>query len=362
MQLVPLALALAFLRLLPAQSSARPLLVFRETQLNATAVKIVHMAIAAVPRELAPHYEMLSEALAPQLAELKHLSSRRRLMASDRRRVEDLLTSIGTTVVREQQLALRDINSHGLDLDERLQAHEAWFGHVAGSYSRKFDYLGGACVDRALSHLLVLDALGGSKTGVLRSPSHTVPTVKIRGTTYVLDLPEMPRAMPLREYLRTVREAYRNPAHPAHRLVSGNYPAAPSVFERYFKDQRYRGGERGAMAAVHYNFAMALQAMNRFEDAESLLRKSLELDPYWMTRMTLSKAIHYQGRHAEAESVLAPVLRERPREPYAHVFRSILLLNQGRRDEARQEADTAEGLDPNDPEIRQAVTKIRQLL
>ena len=102
------------------------------------------------------------------------------------------------------------------------------------------------------------------------------------------------------------------------------------------------------LAEVEANFGATLNALGRFEEAETHLRRAIELAPkkWSMAHASLVAALFGQERYGEAFNIARIGVIERPESADAHNDLGAILAKMGRYDEAMQRFDRALALNP----------------
>jgi Tfp pilus assembly protein PilF len=117
-------------------------------------------------------------------------------------------------------------------------------------------------------------------------------------------------------------------------------------------------------AEAHHNLGLAHAEQGRFEEAVGLYRKALSLPTY----STPDVAYHNMGyaylnlrKLKEAEEAFRMAIQLEPKRPTAHYWLGVVLVEGGRRDEAKAELRAARDLDPESVIGRSAVEVLKAL-
>ncbi len=117
-------------------------------------------------------------------------------------------------------------------------------------------------------------------------------------------------------------------------------------------------------AEAHHNLGLAHAEQGRFEEAIGFYRKALALPTY----STPDVAYHNMGyaylnlrKLKEAEEAFRLAIQLEPKRPSAHYWLGVVLVEGGRRDEAKASLRTARDLDPASLIGRSAVEVLKAL-
>ena len=117
-------------------------------------------------------------------------------------------------------------------------------------------------------------------------------------------------------------------------------------------------------AEAHHNLGVALAETGQWEAAVAAYRKALALPTFArpdMGQHNLGWALYNLGRDAEAEEALRLAARLEPRLEGAHYILGLVLVRQGRREEARTEFRRTRELAPDSPFGQAAAMHLRAL-
>ncbi len=109
-------------------------------------------------------------------------------------------------------------------------------------------------------------------------------------------------------------------------------------------------------AAAWNTLAIALDEMDRLDEAEAAYRRAAELDPGgWRAPFNLGILLRERGRYSEAASVQEEVLRRSPNNPGAHFELGVLWAGfLGDTERGKHHLQAAIAADPNTPRAAQA--------
>ena len=114
---------------------------------------------------------------------------------------------------------------------------------------------------------------------------------------------------------------------------------------RELQDERGNTGERDAMRAQH------LEQLGRTEDALSAYRDALAKDPN--NARLLRRLAHCQFRSGNEVGMALRTIDQaiglEPNDPFSHVIRSLILADQHQPKLAKQAAEDAIALEPEEP-------------
>ena len=221
-----------------------------------------------------PVYSAVRRAVELPLGELKKLSEKGRLSAEERESVPLLLAKIGSAAFRMVSAEVERTPPNKFKYVFRHPAPQLDFDPVAPKAIAR-------CAANAIAQTMLFSELGGNRVGILSLPGHVVPTVKIGGTTYVLERHLFESGVPtLRDYMQELNAAYLSPEHPMHTisraLYSGETPT-PGVFARKV---RYFGGKEAALGSAYLNMSVyALSISNNRARAKRLFAEAIRLNP-----------------------------------------------------------------------------------
>ncbi len=117
-------------------------------------------------------------------------------------------------------------------------------------------------------------------------------------------------------------------------------------------------------AEAHHNLGVGLAETGQWEAAVAAYRKALGLPTFArpdMAQHNLGWALYNLGRDAEAEEALRLAARLEPKLEGAHYILGLVLVRQGRRDEAKTEFRRARELAPDSPFGQAAAMHLKAL-
>ncbi|HLC38025.1 MAG TPA: tetratricopeptide repeat protein, partial [Candidatus Norongarragalinales archaeon] len=255
----------------------------------------------SISRELPPAYAKVHSEVVRlagrQIRELKLLSEKPSLTREDSERIPVLLQTIGKLVFTKVEEETKKVNpeiprvSRGpltiFFVPHPLEAHadfERQFFHPPTERAGLFGTINAHCAANAIAQTVLFQELGVDKIGALVLPGHIAPSLKIAGTTYVLDQnlfrrPDVSKALTLREYLRELVKAHANSVHPLHSVARNFFPKErPSVGD-FVGLVRFQSGANVSISAAHSNMGAYFMSVGETRLALAQYRKALDADP-----------------------------------------------------------------------------------
>ena len=324
----------------------------------------------SIRKELPPAYRAIHsqvlETASGEIAELKTLFSKQSVSAEERKRIPVLLHSVGKLIFQQVGEKIERMDIHPILVDEQgplqfffaqnpydvVSRFEKEFHHVPPDMTSILNAVRVACVANAIAQNVLLEEFGGSKVGVFSLPGHVVPSIKVHGTTYVLDVNLLAhqgfsKALTAKEYFKELCAAHGEPnsKHPLHRLAMtlyGRKNPLPSVFS---SQSRYAGGLSASVAGAHYNLAYHFASMG---DDRRMLReyaRAAELDPsngdvhFMLGRFHLAK-----GNLTESELPLSKAISLGTSDPNVYGLMAGLLHRLDRHEEEKEHLKMASRL------------------
>jgi tetratricopeptide (TPR) repeat protein len=287
---------------------------------------------------LAPAYMSLKSHIEPDLIRLRELNEKKtkdgrlkRLTKKEKQEVAERLDRTRRRIMNELELQMAGKNQDHLRAhspEERERSFEDDFGHPVPNYwGKNPEYIVAACTANNLAHNFLLSE-AGLKVGSLEMPEHVVPTVKIGGERFVMEIPNYGRdknkVPTLREYLRMLEKAHKNEKHPYNYLSDALIPTGEGKAEDFAALMKYRGGRESGLRSLYINWRIDNEA---------------------------------RGNSRRVNEITQDAVLLNPRDPDAHYARGVVLFNDGHINEAVESFRKAVMYAPRDADSRKALAR-----
>jgi tetratricopeptide (TPR) repeat protein len=113
-------------------------------------------------------------------------------------------------------------------------------------------------------------------------------------------------------------------------------------------------------ADVHHNLGLALIKQGSWFEGEKLLRRAIELEPaYGPAYVALAQSLQQRGRQQDALALLESGATRSPEHAGVHQMLGHLLLEAGQRERGLEALERSLALEPDQPELRERIARIR---
>lgn len=315
-----------------------------------------HRMVFTTPPAYQRSYQRLRKKLFLEMRELRSLIQKNGLNLEEKNRIPILLLKIGGEIYSNLREEIAAASKEPGTMLERENFFKAEFGHPP-LYNKGPDRLNveAACSSNAMVQQFILNELGAQKIGAIFSTNHITPTIKIAGTTYVLEegFFKDDAVLTLREYLSLIADS-------ASAVAEGRLPFDKSPSKAYvppginvknvqelLRFIRIEGGWRPVMAGIHQNYAFALLLNGRIDESEKECKLAIETMPMAASHLLMGTIKDVQGKPGEGIRECHTALRILPDYAEAHELLGEILCKIGKRAQGNEHLARARKLNPN---------------